>query len=260
MIEDFKMRADLKGDVAIVTGGAGAGCGAAISEALARAGATVLIFDKDESRVFKIADELKRTTGREVRGFCVNITDEAALEALMPQIKAEFGAVTILINNAAVNKPMGFTDYPVSLFKKILDTDFTAAWNLTRLTYPDMVAARRGAIINISSVAPYTGGGVQELPYAAAKAALHELTRTIAVEGGPHGVRSNALLLCVVRTPFAERYWDQLNLSEVVATTPTRQLINVSEVTDTILFLLSPSAMSITGEMLNLSGGHMLTL
>jgi enoyl-[acyl-carrier-protein] reductase (NADH) len=73
-------------------------------------------------------------------------------------------------------------------------------------------------------------------------------------------VRSNALLLCVVRTPFAERYWDQLNLSEVVATTPTRQLINVSEVTDTILFLLSPSAMSITGEMLNLSGGHMLTL
>jgi NAD(P)-dependent dehydrogenase (short-subunit alcohol dehydrogenase family) len=257
---EIQMTVDLAGDIAIVTGGAGAGCGAAISEALARAGATVLIFDKDESRVFKIADEIKNATGRDVRGFCINITDEAALETLMPQIATEFGTVTMLVNNAAINKPMGFTDYSVSLFKKILDTDFTAAWNLTRLTYPAMVAARRGSIINISSVAPYTAGGVQELPYSAAKAALHELTRTIAVEGGPHGVRANALLLCVVRTPFVERYWDQLNLSEVVAATPTRQLISVSEVTDTILFLLSPSAVSITGEMLNLSGGHMLTL
>ena len=260
MIGNVEMSSDLTGDVAIVTGGAGSGCGAAISEALARAGAIVLILDKDNSRVFKIADQLKAETGREVRGFCVNITHDDALEAVMADIEAEFGAITILVNNAAINKPMPFTDYEVGFFRKILDTNFTAAWNMTRLVYPGMVAAGRGNIINISSIAPYAGGGVEELPYSAAKAAMHDLTRAVAKQGGAHGVRSNALLLGVVNTPFVEKYWLELNLSDVVDITPIGRLTHVYEVTDSILFLLSPSAGSITGEMLNLSGGQMLTL
>jgi 3-oxoacyl-[acyl-carrier protein] reductase len=250
---------DLTGRAAIVTGGAGSGCGSAISAALAKAGASVAIVDKDESRVFAVAEALAAEHGGLVKGYHINITDYDGIERTVAEIADQMGPVSILVNNAAINKPMPFYAYEPAFFARIVETDFVAAWNMVRLVYDDMKASGGGSIINISSVAPYTNGGVVELPYSASKAAMHDLTRAVAVEGGPHDIRSNALLLGVVRTAFVEKYWDELDLGSVVEKSPLKRLVELSEVTAAMLFLLSPGGTSITGEMLNISGGDYLT-
>ncbi len=250
---------NLAGRVAIVTGGAGAGCGSGISAALASAGAQVAIVDKDKSRVFAVAEALATEHGGRVRGYHVNIAEYDDIERTIAKIAEEMGPATILINNAAINKPMPFYAYDPRFFARIVETDFVAAWNMVRLVYNGMKAAGGGSVINISSVAPYTNGGVVELPYSASKAAMHELTRAVAVEGGPHHIRSNALLLGAVRTAFVEKYWDELDLGSVVEKTPLKRLVEISEVTAAMLFLLSQGGSAITGEMLNISGGDYLT-
>ncbi len=114
----------------------------------------------------------------------------------------------------------------------------------------------RGSIVNISSIAGYLGGCGIEAPYGAAKAGLHDLTRGVALEGGPHNIRCNAIALGMVQPPFIEKDIDLYKPQ--LAKTPLRRFATTDEVAEVVLFLVSQRSSFITGEIINVSGGYLL--
>ena len=135
----------------------------------------------------------------------------------------------------------------------MIDIDLTACFYLSRKVLPGMIERGYGNIVNVTSVAGYLTGGGREGPYAAAKAALHALTRTIAFEGGPHGVRCNAVAPGIITSKFVEKYRD--DFEREVRRTPLRRLGSPEDIANAIAFLLSEQSSFITGETLNVSGG-----
>jgi NAD(P)-dependent dehydrogenase (short-subunit alcohol dehydrogenase family) len=134
----------------------------------------------------------------------------------------------------------------------VVDVDLNACFHLIRRTLPAMKAARRGAIVNVTSVAAWLGSG-REGPYAASKAALHSLTRSVAHEAGPFGVRCNAVATGIVWSKFVRTY--EARLRPEIERTPLRRFGEPEEVAEAIAWLASDRSAFVTGEVLNLSGG-----
>jgi NAD(P)-dependent dehydrogenase (short-subunit alcohol dehydrogenase family) len=137
-------------------------------------------------------------------------------------------------------------------WERTLDVDLTGPWRLCRAVLPAMIAAGRGAIVNVTSVAAYVGAN-GEGPYAAAKAGLHSLTRTIASEAGSTGVRCNAVAPGLVRSRFLDTHRDQF--ASELERIPLGRFAEADEVARVIEFLVSDAASYVTGEIINVSGG-----
>jgi NAD(P)-dependent dehydrogenase (short-subunit alcohol dehydrogenase family) len=159
----------------------------------------------------------------------------------------------VLVNNAAVNVLGTVVDYDTGDWDRVLDVDLTACWSLMRAVLPPMISAQRGAIVNVSSVAGYLGGGGMEGPYAAAKAGLQSLTRTVAAEAGPHGVRANAVAVGIVLTKFVEKH--AATLAPEAERTPLRRLGRPEEIAAVVAWLASDESSFVTGATINASGG-----
>ena len=252
------MRADreLEGKVALVTGAGGAACGSAIARRLAEAGAAIVAMEIHEKRGNAIAAEIEQTYGVRAMPCIVDVADRAGVDAALERAAAELGPIDILVNNAAINVQGSVFDYSPDDFDRVMAVDFSACWYLIRRTIGAMRDKGAGSIINISSIAGYIGGGGIEAPYAASKAALHDLTRGIAMEGGPHGIRCNAMALGMVWSKFLERDWDFYK--PFVEQTPLRRVAQPAEIAEVALFLASERSSFITGEIINVSGGHFL--
>ena len=246
---------ELKGRVALVTGGGGSGCGSAIARRLAREGAAVIVQDVNEFRARRAVAAIEAQSGRAVA--CVaDLTDRHALDRAMDAAVAATGAVDIVVNNAAVNVQGSIFDYSPEDFDRVLATDLSACWYVIRQTIGKMRELGRGAIVNISSIAGYLGGAGFEAPYGAAKAGLHDITRGVALEGGPHNIRCNAIALGLVQTPFIQKDID--NYKPMLARIPLRRFATTDEVAEVVLFLVSERSSFITGEIINVSGGYYL--
>jgi len=250
------IRGELQGRVALVTGGGGSGCGSAIARRLAREGAAVIVQDHSEYRARRAVLMIEAEVGGRAVPCVADLTDRRTLDQALAIAVAETGAVDIVVNNAAVNVQGSIFDYSPEDFDRVLATDLTACWYVIRQTIGKMRELGRGSIVNISSIAGYLGGGGIEAPYGAAKAGLHDLTRGVALEGGPHNIRCNAIALGMVQTPFIEKdiglYKPQL------AKTPLRRFATTDEVAEVVLFLVSERSSFITGEIINVSGGYLL--
>lgn len=249
---------ELAGRVALVTGAGGSGCGRAIARRLAREGADIIALDSHERRASKVASDIEAEFGVKAIACIADLADREALGAALTGATAALGPVDILVNNAAINVQGSIFEYSPDDFDKVLAVDLTACWYLMRQTIGGMRDRAFGSIVNISSIAGYMGGGGVEAPYAAAKAALHDLTRGTAVEGGPHNIRCNAIALGLVRTPFIEK--DMRFYEPHIARTPLRRLADPDEVAEVVLFLVSQRSSFITGEIVNVSGGYFLGL
>jgi 3-oxoacyl-[acyl-carrier protein] reductase len=242
----------LEGRVALVTGAAGAGSGRATARRLALAGATVVVTDVHERRTKETVESLREETGGTFLGHVLDGGDAAQISSVVSLVRGSVGPVDVLVNNAAINPFAVLDELQPADWNRALDVDLTGPWLLIRAVLPDMKQRGRGSIVNVSSVAAYTAPE-REAPYAAAKAALHSLTRTVAREMGPHGIRCNAVAPGLIWTRFMEKYEEQFRPE--VERTPLRRWGQPEAVADVVHFLASDASRFITGEALTVSGG-----
>jgi NAD(P)-dependent dehydrogenase (short-subunit alcohol dehydrogenase family) len=247
------MPAEFTGRVALVTGGAGAGIGSATCHRLAQLGATVAVLDNHARRTRETADALAATYGVAAHAVCVDLADRdavcGAVDALPP--------IDILVNNAAINVQGSVFDYDLADWDRVLAVDLTACFQLVRHVLPAMRDRGWGRIVNVSSVAAYMGGNGREPPYSVAKAGLNELTRAVAIEAGPFGIRCNAVAPGLVESKWVDK--QRQRYEAFVDATPLRRNADPIDVANTIAFLCSDESAHITGEIINVSGGWYLT-
>ena len=248
---------EFEGRVALVTGGGGSCIGGPTALRFAREGSSVVICDLHERRLKEMAEKIRGETGAAVLDFHLDISDRPSVDAMIAAADAELGGVDYLVNNACENKLGHVVDYDMADWDRTLDVSITAQFHLIRKTLPGMVARRRGAIVNIASVAGWIGNPNEEHgepAYSVAKAALLSLTRNVAHEVGPAGVRCNAIAPGLIWSRFVEKF--QTQFEPMREATPLRRFGRSEDIVEAVMFLCSDRrAGFITGEALNVSGG-----
>jgi len=241
----------LAGRTAVVTG-AGSGIGKAAAEALASAGATVVVADLNLAAARAVASALPSAIAIEA-----DVTREADIEAMLD---AAPGRIDILVNNAglAIRRPS--VELSAEDWNKVVEVNMTAVFLCSRAAARRMIAdGKGGAIVNVASIMGLSGGGLYpNISYQTTKGAVVNMTRALAVEWAPHTIRVNAVAPTWVRTPFIKPILEQPDLvARIEAMTPLRRLAEPEDVAAAILFLASPGAAMVTGHTLPVDGGFL---
>lgn len=247
---------DLTGKVAIVTGSS-KGIGKASAVALAEQGARVVISSRKQDACDTVAGEINARFGEGTAiAVAANISDKAALEALVDETRRAFGQIDILVCNAASNPYYGpLADIADEQFRKILDNNILSNHWLIQMVAPEMRARRDGAIIIVSSI-----GGLRGSPvigaYNVSKAADFQLARNYAVEYGGDNIRVNCVAPGLIRTDFARALWESPAAEERVnLRTPLRRLGEPEDIAGAVVFLASAAGRYVTGQALVVDGG-----
>jgi NAD(P)-dependent dehydrogenase (short-subunit alcohol dehydrogenase family) len=248
---------DISGRVALVTGGS-RGIGLAIGTALAGAGARVVLAARHPDEVEAAARDLSQS-GSEALGVAANISKPAEVEALVRATEAAFGPVDILVNNAATNVHFGpVLDADDGMWMKMVETNLLSAVRLCRLVVPGMRSRHSGKIINVASVAGIQPGVAQGV-YGALKAALIQLTKSLAQELGPDNIQVNAIAPGLIRTRFAKVLHETPSIRNAVERgTPLGRIGEPGEIAGAALYLASPAGDFTTGAVLIVDGGMTL--
>jgi NAD(P)-dependent dehydrogenase (short-subunit alcohol dehydrogenase family) len=254
----------LQDEVAIVTGG-GRGIGRAIARRFAAEGAKVVITARTHSEIEKVADEVRAAGGVAV-AHPADLSKEADCESVVAAARKALGPVTILVNDAGILGPVKPVEEISSLeWDQVLALNLRTAFLLCKFTLPEMYARKKGCVLNVLSVAAKAAFQCNS-PYAASKAALAGLTRSLAAEAAQRGVRVNG----ISPGPVPETQMSQelgKSLAKMAGTTPEKILEGAmrgilqgraqtaEEIASAALFLVSNQASAITGQILNVDGG-----
>lgn len=245
----------LAGRTALVTGSA-RGIGWGIAQALAAAGAHVVINDLDETAVAGRAQEL-RTAGHKASHAAFDITDEAAVAAGIATIAAEAGPVDILVNNAGIQRRKYFHEFDYADWRAVIDTHVNGSFLVTRAVVPGMMERKFGRIVMIGSIA------VQQpkqaiSAYAAAKGALNSLVRALAHELGGYGITANAIAPGFTATEFtAPLQADEAFTSSMLARVPSNRWGEPSDIAPAVVYLASEAGAFVNGTTLTVDGGFL---
>ena len=255
MPEARSARYSLEGRTALVTG-ATRGIGHAIARAFARAGARVLINSRKSEAVDRTVAEI-RAEGGVAEALAGNVSRPEELESVANAALTRYDGPDILVNNAAANPVFGpFTTVSSEAFDKIMAVNVKAPFELARRLVPAMIERKRGAVINISSIgglAPEPGLGI----YSVSKAAIISLTKVMAIELGPHGIRANAICPGFIKTDFSATLWqNEALVQDVLQRTPLERLGEPNEVAQCALFLASDASAFCTGGVYLVDGGY----
>lgn len=241
----------LKGQVAIVTGG-GAGIGKAISEHFAAAGAFVVVSDLKKETADEVAKSIVSRDGRAI-GVACDVTSEDARKKLVEAAVGEFGKIDILVNNAGGGGPKPF-DMPMEAFVWAYQLNVFSIFNLMQLCAPHMEKSGGGVILNISSMAGENTNS-KMASYGSSKAAVNHLTRNVAFDLGSKKIRVNAIAPGAIKTAaLATVLTPEIELA-MLKHTPLGRLGEVEDIANAALFLCSPAAAWISGQVLTVSGG-----
>jgi 7-alpha-hydroxysteroid dehydrogenase len=241
----------LDGEVALVTGG-GAGIGKAIAEMFAGAGAAVVVSDLHAETAEAVASGIRASGGQAV-GIACNVTeDEDRVAAVELAIKT-YGALSILVNNAGGGGPKPF-DMPMTDFTWAYDLNVFSLFNFCQLAAPHMTAAGGGAILNISSMAGENKNR-RMASYSSSKAAVNHLTRNIAFDVGPMGIRVNAIAPGAIKTQALAGVLNPEVEAGMLKHTPLGRLGEGNDIAAAALFLCAPASAWISGQVLTVSGG-----
>ena len=239
----------LQGEIVLVTG-ASRGIGAAIADTLAAQGAKVIGTATSDAGAIAISDRMAALGGV---GKVLNVTDGAAVEALIDSINAEFGTISILVNNAGITRDQLLMRMKDDDWSTILDTNLSSVFRTSKAVIRSMMKARKGRIINIASVIGVTGNAGQA-NYAAAKAGIIGFSKSIAKEVGSRGITVNVIAPGFIETDMTQALPEaqkELMMGQIAL----GRFGAPQDIADAVAFLASPAAAYITGQTLHVNGG-----
>ena len=246
---------EFSGKTVLVTGGA-SGIGRAVSLAFARAGANVVLsYVTSAGEAAEVTDAIGAAGGQALSR-SADLTDAAAVDALFAAARGRFGQVDILVANAGgLLKRSRCVDTDPRFWDQAIALNLTSAFLCCRAALTEMEPRGSGAIVLMSSLAAFDGGGPGASHYAAAKGALVSYTRALAKEVGPLGIRVNGVAPGLIGTRFHDVFNTPEGRRTTVERTPLRREGTPDDVAETILFLASPRASFLTGETIQINGG-----
>ena len=239
----------LKGEIVLVTG-ASRGIGAAIADELASQGATVIGTATSTSGAAAIGERLAALGGH---GRELDVVDPAAVDALVEAISKEFGAISILVNNAGITRDNLLMRMKEEDWQAILDTNLTSVYRTSKAVMRGMMKARKGRIINIASVVGVTGNAGQA-NYAAAKAGIIAFSKSLAKEIGSRGVTVNVVAPGFIDTDMTRSLPEEAKAA-LIGQIALGRLGEPADIARAVAFLAGPSGAYITGETLHVNGG-----
>lgn len=246
------MSKSLQGEIALVTG-ASRGIGAAIADTLAALGATVIGTATSDTGAAAIGARLAANGGH---GRVLNVNQDGAIEELIDAIGKQFGAISILVNNAGITRDNLLMRMKDEDWQAVLDTNLTSVYRSSKAVMRGMMKARKGRIINIASVIGATGNAGQA-NYAAAKAGIIAFSKSLAKEIGSRGITVNVVAPGFIETDMTRDLPEDAKAA-MATTIALGRLGQAQDIADAVAFLAGPGANYITGETLHVNGGmHM---
>jgi NAD(P)-dependent dehydrogenase (short-subunit alcohol dehydrogenase family) len=248
----------LSGRVCVVTGGAG-GIGRAVAVNLARAGAKVAAIDRDERGLKRTREELPDLGSSHLVTHC-DTTSVESVTAAAETIGKSLGPCSVLVNTAAVLRPGGLDTLTLEEWNAVLAVNLTGYFLCAQIFAPQMRALGRGSLVHIASIAGQHAQG-KSGAYSVSKAGVVMLSRQLASEWGPLGIRSNVVSPGMVITPMSQAFYDTPGVTERrTAVTPARRIGMPQDIAEAVLFLASDRSCYVTGDEITVDGGYVRTL
>ena len=245
---------DLTGRVAVVTGG-DRGIGRSIALGLAEAGAAVAVLARNEEKNHQVVSELK-AIGGPAMSLKVDVTDRPALEPAIQQVERELGGIHILVNNAGIAVLSGgVLNEKAEDWDSVIATQLTAVFLLSKFAARSMLKSGGGKIINIGSMYSYFGSALVP-SYSAAKGAILQLTKSMAIELAPHNIQVNAIAPGWIETDMTVAVRSMPMNDEILARTPAARWGKPDEMIGTAVYLASHASDFVTGVMIPVDGGY----
>jgi 2-hydroxycyclohexanecarboxyl-CoA dehydrogenase len=244
--------------VAVVTG-AGSGMGRSIARRLAAEGRRVAFVDLDADAARDAADEAL-ADGHEAMGIGADVSDRTAVEAALATTRASFGPIEIMVTSAGLDEFSNFTEITPAAWDRMIAVNLTGTFHCLQLAIPDMLTARWGRIVTISSSSAQSGAARMG-HYVASKGGVVGLTKALALEYAPHGITVNSIppgFIDTAMTRRAESKGDLPDLDLVAARTPVRRAGTGDDIAAACSFLCSDEAGYITGQLIGVNGGWYL--
>lgn len=250
MAEELARLFRLDGQVAVVTGGGGA-IGKLAGRTFVAAGAKVVLADIDQAAAERAAAEI----GAEPAA--MDVTDETQVAETLKGVAGRLGRIDVLVNNAGAAKRSPAIELPLADWSRIIAVNLTGAFLCAREAAKHMLPRKSGSVINIASIMGHVGNALYPNPaYHASKGGLVNLTRALAAEWGPDGIRVNAIAPTFVDTPFsAPVVRDPEMAPKLAAMHPMRRVAQVDDLAGALLYLASPASALVTGHSLAVDGG-----
>ena len=245
---------DLTGRVAVVTGGNG-GIGRAIALGLGAAGAKVAVLGRNEEKNQRVLSELNGL-GIPSIAVSLDVTNRPGLEPAIRKVEIELGAIDVLVNNAGnVSLSGGVLNETAEDWDNVIETQLNAVFLLSKLAAKSMMSRKRGKIINIGSMYSFFGSGL--IPsYSAAKGAIVQLTKSMAIELAPHNIQVNAIAPGWIETDMTAPVKSMPLNAEILSRTPAGRWGQPEEVAGTAVFLASRASDFVTGTTIPVDGGY----
>jgi len=245
----------LEGKIALITG-ASRGIGSAISDMLGAQGATVIGTATSESGAEAISQRFV-AAGFKGQGMCLDVSDDASVEAVIQGISEKYGAVGVLVNNAGITRDNLLIRMKSDDWESVINTNLTSIYRLSKACLRAMMKAKTGRIINIGSVVGASGNAGQT-NYSAAKAGMFGFTKSLAQEVGSRGITVNSVAPGMIDTDMTREMTDAQR-NAVLASIPLGRLGQPEDIAAVVAFLASDAAGYVTGETIHVNGGMYMT-